>query len=61
MRSSSAMMKSHVSKPRVIHALEQLMGLPLSEDGKFQSWEPMAIKRNILLSQRELEDISGND
>ena len=30
-------MEAHATKPQVIHALEKLMGLPVSEDGEVQS------------------------
>ena len=38
---SSPKLKDHASKPEVIHALEQLLGLPLSQDGQFETVQDM--------------------
>ena len=38
---SSSKLKDHASKPEVIHALEQLLGLPVSQDGDFESVQKM--------------------
>ena len=38
---SSPKLKDHASKPEVIHALEQLLGLPVSQDGQFKSVQDM--------------------
>ena len=38
---SSPRLKEHASKPDVIHALEQVLGLPVSQDGQFESVQDM--------------------